>query len=299
MAKKLKKKAIKELISLGKEKGFLTYDEVNNSLSSNIVSPDQIDDMMILFGEMDIEIVDSDQKSQKVSMIKTYEREKLEKDKIMDMTDSIAGKTDDPVRMYLREIGIVPLLTREGEIEIAKKIEEGGNEEINAVISTPIAIKEVISLGEKLKQRKIGITQVTDSGVFEEETNEVDENEFKRVLKIITKIKEYDKELYKTKEKLKKKKTRNIDKLNQDMERTRSKIIEQMKEINLNSEQIDELAQKIKILVNKIGIFQKDVDASLEKMGMNIDELRRNIRLLRNNSRKKRGIQKTAEVFSR
>lgn len=292
MAKKLKKKAIKELISLGKEKGFLTYDEVNNSLSSNIVSPDQIDDMMILFGEMDIEIVDSDQKSQKVSMIKTYEREKLEKDKIMDMTDSIAGKTDDPVRMYLREIGIVPLLTREGEIEIAKKIEEGGNEEINAVISTPIAIKEVISLGEKLKQRKIGITQVTDSGVFEEETNEVDENEFKRVLKIITKIKEYDKELYKTKEKLKKKKTRNIDKLNQDMERTRSKIIEQMKEINLNSEQIDELAQKIKILVNKIGIFQKDVDASLEKMGMNIDELRRNIRLLRNNSRKKEVFKK-------
>lgn len=104
MAKKLKKKAIKELISLGKEKGFLTYDEVNNSLSSNIVSPDQIDDMMILFGEMDIEIVDSDQKSQKVSMIKTYEREKLEKDKIMDMTDSIAGKTDDPVRMYLRKL---------------------------------------------------------------------------------------------------------------------------------------------------------------------------------------------------
>jgi len=295
MAKKLEKKAIKKLISLGKEKGFLTYDEVNDGLSSNIVSPDQIDDMMILFGEMDIEIVDSDQKSQKVSVIKTYVREKLEKEKAIDLTDSIAGKTDDPVRMYLREIGTVPLLTREGEIEIAKKIEEGRNEEINAVINTPIAVSEVISLGERLKQRKIGITQVTDSGVFEEEINEDDENEYKRVLKLINRIKEYDKKLYKIKEKLKKKKARNINRFNQEMEKTRSKIVELMKEINLNSDQIDRLAQKIKVLVNKIGIFQREIDVPLEKMGMNIDELRGNIRLLRNNSRKNEAFKKQSK----
>ena len=295
MAKKLEKKAIKKLISLGKEKGFLTYDEVNDGLSSNIVSPDQIDDMMILFGEMDIEIVDSDQKSQKVSVIKTYVREKLEKEKAIDLTDSIAGKTDDPVRMYLREIGTVPLLTREGEIEIAKKIEEGRNEEINAVIYTPIAVSEVIFLEERLKQRKIGITQVTDSGVFEEEINEDDENEYKRVLKLINRIKGYDKKLYKIKEKLKKKKARNINRFNQEMEKTRSKIVELIKEINLNSDQIDRLAQKIKVLVNKIGIFQREIDIPLEKMGMNIDELRSNIRLLRNNSRKNEALKKQSK----
>jgi len=295
MAKKLEKKAIKKLISLGKEKGFLTYDEVNDGLSSNIVSPDQIDDMMILFGEMDIEIVDSDQKSQKVSVIKTYVREKLEKEKAIDLTDSIAGKTDDPVRMYLREIGTVPLLTREGEIEIAKKIEEGRNEEINAVINTPIAVSEVIFLEERLKQRKIGITQVTDSGVFEEEINEDDENEYKRVLKLINRIKGYDKKLYKIKEKLKKKKARNINRFNQEMEKTRSKIVELIKEINLNSDQIDRLAQKIKVLVNKIGIFQREIDIPLEKMGMNIDELRSNIRLLRNNSRKNEALKKQSK----
>jgi RNA polymerase primary sigma factor len=144
---------VKQLIDLGKEKGFLTYEEVNDLLPPDIVSSEQIDDVMSMFGEMDIEIVESAQKV-KISKIKLdlEEEEELEgEQEEMEFEPGTLGRTSDPVRMYLREMGSVSLLTREGEVEIAKRIEEGEKEMAGVILNTPITVKEVLSLGERLR----------------------------------------------------------------------------------------------------------------------------------------------------
>jgi len=140
---------VKQLIDMGKEKGFLTYDEVNDLLPPDMVSSEQIDDVMSMFGEMDIEVVDS---AQKVKIPKVNldleEGEELEgEQEDVEFEPGALGRTTDPVRMYLREMGSVSLLTREGEVEIAKRIEEGDRDVARVIYNTPITVKEVISLG--------------------------------------------------------------------------------------------------------------------------------------------------------
>src|SRR3989338_6335950 len=125
MGRRPKMAEVNRLISMGKEKGYLTYEEVNDVLPPDIVSAEQIDDIMMLFGEMDIELVEAGQKKQKIALAMDV-KERIEEDALI--------SSDDPVRLYLKEMGTVPLLTREGEVEIAKRIEEGQNEVIYAVV---------------------------------------------------------------------------------------------------------------------------------------------------------------------
>jgi RNA polymerase primary sigma factor len=148
MAMKDKRTEVRQLISRGQEKGYLTYEEINDVLPSNAVSSEQIDDLMLLFGELDIELIGSEStnghtaKTYKSSTPSSYSEE----GRVFDLPEDAIGKTDDPVRMYLREMGTIPLLTREGEVEIAQRIEEGQNEVIQAIVSEPLAVHELLSL---------------------------------------------------------------------------------------------------------------------------------------------------------
>src|SRR3970040_559798 len=154
-------KEVKKLIDLGKEKGYLTYDDVNDMLPAEVVSPDQIDDVMSIFGEMDIEVVDSNQRVKLGSAGEDLvEEEEDEKEAESEVDGDVVGKTGDPVRMYLREMGTVSLLSREGEVEIAKKIEDGENQVINEVLSSPLALTHVLELGEKLAEREIRVREI-------------------------------------------------------------------------------------------------------------------------------------------
>ncbi|MBI2468172.1 MAG: RNA polymerase sigma factor RpoD, partial [Candidatus Rokubacteria bacterium] len=122
-----------KLISMGKQKGYVTYDEVNDALPADIVSMEQLDDIMMMFGAMDIEVVDSAKAARIPNEIEEAleEREEhpaSEGGEAIDLTPGPIGRTEDPVRMYLREMGRVSLLTREGEISLAKRIEEGKEE---------------------------------------------------------------------------------------------------------------------------------------------------------------------------
>jgi RNA polymerase primary sigma factor len=149
---------VRQLITMGKEKGYLLYEEVNDLLPSEIASSDDLDDIFSMFGSMGIEVVDSEQKY----------REKAEGEEgvEIDLTPGTLDKTNDPVRMYLREMGTVPLLTREGEVEIAKRIERGKNAMLRAISRTPMAAQEVIRLGERLETRDIGLRELV---IFNEE----------------------------------------------------------------------------------------------------------------------------------
>src|SRR5215510_7978964 len=153
----------RELITMGKAKGFLTYDEVNEHMPENIVSSDQMDDWLSTFSGEGIELVDSAQK------IKVAEKAEAQEDDLEGYT-----KTNDPVRMYLRKMGSVSLLTREGEVEIAKRIEEGERRVLQVVLNSSIAVEEILDLGERLKKQKLRIKEVVrdvdeDDEQFDEE----------------------------------------------------------------------------------------------------------------------------------
>src|SRR5882762_1620102 len=141
---------VRQLINIGKEKGYLLYDEVNELLPADITSPDELDELLSIFGSAGIEVIDSDQKYLRDD-VKPIDRtsegaEELE----LDLTPGALDKTNDPVRMYLREMGTVPLLTREGEVEIARRIERGKLAVIKSISRTPLISKKVIELGDQL-----------------------------------------------------------------------------------------------------------------------------------------------------
>src|SRR5258708_32004089 len=141
---------VRQLINIGKEKGYLLYDEVNELLPSEITSSDELDDLFNTFGSAGIEVIDSDQKYLRDDA-KPIDRtgegaEELE----LDLTPGALDKTNDPVRMYLREMVTVQLLTREGEVEIARRIERGKLAVIKSISRTPLVAKRVILLGDQL-----------------------------------------------------------------------------------------------------------------------------------------------------
>jgi RNA polymerase primary sigma factor len=154
---------IKKLIDAGKEKGYLTYDQVNDLIPGDVHSPDDLDDLLTTIGTQGIDVLDagkglpSEQKFEDIE-----EGEDVE----LDLTPGALEKTNDPVRMYLREMGTVPLLTREGEVEIAKRIERGQLRVLKALSRSPIVIKEILSLGEDLKR---GVRSIKELVAFDEE----------------------------------------------------------------------------------------------------------------------------------
>jgi len=152
---------VQGLIETGKEKGYLTYGEVNDALPDEIGSPDDLDDLMTTISGQGIDLLDTP----KFPSDKDFELEEGE-DVELDLTPGTLEKTNDPVRMYLREMGTVPLLTREGEVEIAKRIERGQNRVLKAISRSPIVIREIAALGEDLKR---GVRNVKEVVIFDEE----------------------------------------------------------------------------------------------------------------------------------
>jgi RNA polymerase primary sigma factor len=149
------------LIETGKEKGYLTYNDVNDALPDEIGSPDDLDDLMTTISGQGIDLLDTP----KFPGDKEFELEEGE-DVELDLTPGTLEKTNDPVRMYLREMGTVPLLTREGEVEIAKRIERGQMRVLKAISRSPIVIREIAALGEDLKR---GVRNVKEVVIFDEE----------------------------------------------------------------------------------------------------------------------------------
>src|SRR3989440_4198810 len=182
MSDEPKLEELDRLISRGKQKGFLTYDEVNDALPSDMVSLDQLDDIMMMFGAMDIEVVDSAKTGRLPSEVRAAQPPADDDDgdgpEPIDLSPGPVGRTEDPVRLYLREMGRVALLTREGEIALAKRIEEGKNQVTNAILSTNLALERFRELRETLRRGDTSVKDVVD--VNEEEFTEEKETELTR-----------------------------------------------------------------------------------------------------------------------
>ena len=153
------KEGIRPLVSLGRKKGYLTYDEVNNLLPEEVTSGDQIEKILTLFDDMDIEVVDEVERPKAVGA-PAPQQEEESAEAGPEFIPSSIGRTDDPVRMYLREMGKTPLLTREGEIQIAKRIEAGHKEIAEAVCRAGVAVREITEIGERLLRGKARVYEL-------------------------------------------------------------------------------------------------------------------------------------------
>jgi RNA polymerase primary sigma factor len=165
---------IKKLIDTGKEKGYLTYDQVNDLIPHDVHSPEDLDDLLTTIGTQGIDVLEGP-KLPSATLDKKFEDSEEGEDVELDLTPGALEKTNDPVRMYLREMGTVPLLTREGEVEIAKRIERGQLRVLKALSRSPIVIRELLAMGEDLKK---GVRSIKEVVTFDEEeiTDEILQN---------------------------------------------------------------------------------------------------------------------------
>ncbi len=283
-----------KLIELGKAKGYLTYDEVNNMMPVDIVSSDQIDDWLSALGEEGIEIVDSASQFKPKNKQQGRGRpvtgpidlkdedsddEKSESSSNEEDDEYSYSRTSDPVRMYLRKMGSVSLLTREGEVEIAKRIEEGERKILQAVLSSSAAIEELLDLGDKLRKGKVRVKDVVKD--IDEEDAEFDEKwHTERVCRVIDKVRRIQREVEKVIEKLGAKGLSEVKKkrLRDTIQASRDEMFEELSNLRLNKQTVERIVSKLKSLVTKLDRCEQEVEELERRVGMTERELRRALR---------------------
>jgi len=174
----IRRQKLKALIKSGKERGFLTYAEINDHLPDNIVDPEAIEGIIGTFNDMGIAVYEHAPDaetlllSDNVATVTSDDEAEAAAEAALSTVDSDFGRTTDPVRMYMREMGSVELLTREGEIEIAKRIEDGLKDMIQAISACPVTIAEIISAAHRIENDEIKIDEIVDGMVDPNETEE-------------------------------------------------------------------------------------------------------------------------------
>ena len=279
MSKQSNINEVKKLIDMGKEKGYLTYEEVNDMLPSDVVSSEQIDDVMTMFGEMDIEIIDAQQKVK----VKSQKEEESEETEEEELDSGMIGKTNDPVRMYLREMGMVSLLTREGEVEIAKRIEQGEEEVMRIALGSPVAVKETLALGERIRNGKVRIKGIIKD--FDEDDEYCEEEKLyeDKVLAIIDRVKKLNEKSLKIAADLKNKKlSENKRKQLKKMQEANKKKIKQcLYESRFNHRQIDRIVLREKNFVQRIEKAEQEIFECEREAGYPLPELKKKLHELK------------------
>ena len=268
---------VKRLIDLGKEKGYLTYDQVNDMLSPDAVSPEQLDDVMSIFGEMDIEVVDANQRVALSAQTEEGAGDEPEEAEVgYDAEADIAGKTGDPVRMYLREMGNVSLLSRDGEVEIAKKIEEGEGVVMGHVLSCSVAVQHVLELGERIERGEIRAHEVIRGVEAEGEYSEylVQEVHEQRLLDQIDKLRGAVRQRDGLKQKIRKRTAADVRiGLERQLDRCETKILKGLKELRLNRPQIDAVVERLKGDLRRIELAKSRVERYERETGKTAEQI--------------------------
>jgi RNA polymerase primary sigma factor len=262
-----------------KDKEVLDFEEVDESVDSESVSSDQLEDMLTMFNEMDIEGIEDDEE---VNAQKVEEDDFPEEERVAEIEDiDLLGRTSDPVRLYLREMGRVSLLTREGEVAIAKRIEEGKKEVIRVILNCPMTVKEVLSIGVGIRQGKIEIKDITNE--VEDDEGYAEEKDFFRAktLGTIDRVRRLDDDL----KKLKLKGAASEEKL----QKKRDEMITLLTQLNLKELQLEAIVEKIRGLVRKIEKAEEELILVGKKVGVPVQKLRSFLREVKRDP----GIKKT------
>ena len=267
----VEKKLIKELVSDGREKGFVTIDEINESLGEETPSPKQLEKIFNIFAEMDIEVIDSEKKMDIVSDQTDSATELDNETGELNLDPGIDNSTDDPVRMYLREMGSIQLLSRDGEVEVAKRIEKGNADLIDIFSDSKLILLYLQNLTKHLKNKKIKARHVI-SGLDEDDN--VIEDEDKATVKLIAQFDvlwKHHRSVNKFQKHQAKRKLQPAEK--KRLEESESLFKDAIRNINFNSRQIELMCHeilnhkgKINLTFRKMNSHIKSLDLPVEKM---------------------------------
>ena len=296
MAKEIQSDEFKKLLSLGEEKGFLTYDDVNDMLPPDLNSSEQLDDIIMLFGEKNIDIIDTEQ-GEKLVVKKPVEDALPSKFPEPLTLVPTAGKTGDPVKMYLREMGLVSLLSREGEVEIAKKIEEGARETMWAIFSLTVSIDEVLSIGEKLESGETRVKNVVDN--VEDEEGFMEEDDHKdRVLRLIARIRLFNDRNKLLREKLKSKtmKSKQRETLTAELLKNKKNIIILCRKIRFSKKQVHRFIAWLKYFTDEIERSERVINHFKKESGLNITQMEKAWSRMKKSKQDERQAAKEAKV---
>jgi len=251
---------VKELMMMGKERGYLLYDEVNDLLPEGICSSDELDSIFSLFGSAGIEVIESEQKF--LEEVKKDEKKDDEtgEEGEFDLSSIALDKTNDPVRMYLREMGTVPLLSREGEVEIAKRIEHGQRVVLKALSRSPLVVRELLSLADQLRKNQISVRDVVSLN-DDELTDERIEEKRAAVLEVLERVRRHERAANRIRAKLRRcRKGSDLYKKNLTMlARYRIPIAWEVRSLDLNPAQHERLVRIIKETVDRVVNLEQEI----------------------------------------
>ncbi|MCP5467885.1 MAG: RNA polymerase sigma factor RpoD [Deltaproteobacteria bacterium] len=281
-------KEVGKIVALGQKRGFLTYSEINEALPEEVVSAEQIDQVLSILDESDLVIVESEEEFKKLqAKAKTSQAKSSQGDEESPLRAEASetyGKSSDPVRMYLRKMGSVALLTREGEVEIAKRIEEHEDDVLITLITSPMGNNEILELADDLKKGKVRLAElikdyddITQGESIEEDEGEVEKKEEdyrERLLKIFNEFKtesrQYQRNLKKLKDsKVSKKVHENTEK---SVEASRQKLLSLVKEIRFNRKVLSRMIDKLKSMADQVDAQEMILKRICSKVGKDLED---------------------------
>jgi len=281
---------VEKLLEVGKEKEYLTYDDINRLLPPDLNSADEIEAILDVIGAEGISISDSDEKFIEVASVAVGNGDGKIEDGIdeeldLDLTPGLLDKTNDPVRLYLREMAIVALLTRDGEVSIARRIERGRQRALKAISRSPVCIEDLIEIGERLRRGEMHIKEVVTFSEQEPITEERVEEYLASTLDAVTELKKSYARTLKMNERLREenKKSLKLPRLRRKLAASRIEVSRQARALDLLLQQHDHFADLIRDCVNQARESRAAIEKArraIEKKKWNEDEreLRRNLR---------------------
>jgi RNA polymerase primary sigma factor len=267
---------MERLLELGGDKKYLTFDDLNRELPDNVVSPDDIEDVLQKLEGSNIAVADSDERLlEQAAAVVPEDEEELEEDVELDLSAGSLEKTNDPVRLYLREMGVVPLLTREGEVAIAKRIERGQLKTQKAIARSPIAVRELIKIGEDLEAGRLSIRETVTFSEQAELTGDEDKADeyrswtiegIQNISKIYTLgLKEFEKVAIELKES-RGKKSKKLTRLRRRVGRLRLEIAQEIGRLNLTERARQRLINSIRAVQKSVREADREIDTYTERL---------------------------------
>ena len=291
----VEKKLIKELVSDGREKGFVTIDEINESLGDETPSPEQLEKIFNIFAEMDIEVIDSEKKMDIVSDQTDSATELDNETGELNLDPGIDNSTDDPVRMYLREMGSIQLLSRDGEVEVAKRIEKGNADLIDIFSDSKLILLYLQNLTKHLKNKKIKARHVI-SGLDEDDN--VIEDEDKATVKLIAQFDvlwKHHRSVNKFQKHQAKRKLQPAEK--KRLEESESLFKDAIRNISFNSRQIELMCDEILNHKGKINLTFRKMNSNIKSLDLPVEKMDKLFEQL-SSATSKKAKEKTAKDIS-
>jgi RNA polymerase primary sigma factor len=269
---------MERLLELGGDKKYLTFDDLNRELPDNVVSPDDIEDVLQKLDSSNIPVADSDEQllAQAAAVVPDDDEDSMDEDIELDLSAGALEKTNDPVRLYLREMGVVPLLTREGEVAIAKRIERGQLKTQKAIARSPIAVRELLRIGEELEAGTANIREIVNFSEQAELTGDEDKAEEYRSWTVegIQNIRKIFKQGLKEWEKLRAeqkltrgKKSKKLMRLRRKVARLRLEIAQEIGRLNMTERARQRLINAIRAVQKEVRDSEREIDSFTEKLG--------------------------------